>query len=225
MRGEERRPLETVIRVRPGGALGGPPGPGRERRSVRFVVGGWLLGTCRAETCRRHRSETTPLRPSPGINARHRRLDCSAIGFASDHEEFVLEPARFRVPYTIFKEFAFSSAHHIPGHPGKCRFLHGHNYRVRVFVRADTLDSIGMVLDFARLKALTEEEIGHFDHKVINDFPPFDTVSPTAEELAGFVYERLSARLDDEPGCSERGVSVARVEVWENTTSCAIYEP
>ena len=34
MRGEERRPLETVIRVRPGGELGGPPGLGRGRRSV-----------------------------------------------------------------------------------------------------------------------------------------------------------------------------------------------
>lgn len=129
------------------------------------------------------------------------------------------------MPYTIFKEYAFAAAHHIPGHPGKCRFLHGHNYRVRVFLRAQKLDTIGMVLDFARLKALTEEVVGHFDHRVINDFPPFDSVSSTAEELSAYVYEGISERMAKEEGCAERGVEVAKVEVWENPTSCAIYEP
>ena len=129
------------------------------------------------------------------------------------------------MPYTIFKEFAFSAAHHIPGHPGKCRFLHGHNYRIRVHVRAERLDGIGMVIDFARLKDLTEEVVGHFDHRVINDFPPFDTVSPTAEELSAFVYRGMAERLAKEDGCAERGVEVARVEVWENPTACAVYEP
>ena len=62
-------------------------------------------------------------------------------------------------------------------------------------------------------------------HALINDFPPFDTVSPTAEEMARFTFDGLSVRLVDEAGCAERGVAVARVEVWENDRSGAIYEP
>ena len=123
------------------------------------------------------------------------------------------------MPYTIFKDFTFAAAHHIPDHPGKCRFLHGHNYKVRVHLRAEKLDRIGMVLDFADLKRLTEEVVGPWDHQVINDFAPFDQLPPTAEMLASHIFEAMARRLEDPR------VSIARVEVWESDSSCAVYEP
>ena len=128
------------------------------------------------------------------------------------------------MPYTIFKEFAFAAAHHIPDHPGKCRHMHGHNYRIRVFIQADRLDSIGMVMDFSHIKAMLKDVVGHFDHRVINDFPPFDTQPPTAEVLSEFVYRGIEERMDAQER-EERGLRVAKVEVWENRTSCATYEP
>jgi len=89
---------------------------------------------------------------------------------------------------------------------------------------ADKLDSIGMVIDFAHIKAMMKEVVGHFDHRVINDFPPFDELHPTAEQLSEYVFRGIEERVDNlEP--SPRRVRVARVEVWENETSCAIYEP
>ena len=128
------------------------------------------------------------------------------------------------MPYTIFKEFAFAAAHHIPDHPGKCRHMHGHNYRIRVFIQAERLDPIGMVMDFSHIKAMLKEVVGHFDHRVINDFPPFDTQPPTAEVLSEFVYRGIEERLEAKDR-EERGLRVAKVEVWENRTSCATYEP
>lgn len=127
------------------------------------------------------------------------------------------------MPYTIFKEFGFAAGHHIPNHPGKCRNLHGHNYRTRVFLRADELDELGMVFDFGRLKALMNEVVGRFDHRVINDLPPFDEIGPTAENLSHHIYTEVSRRLGDDPTASGR-VEVAKVELWENDTCCAIYE-
>ena len=127
------------------------------------------------------------------------------------------------MPYTVFKEFAFAAGHFIPDHPGKCRNMHGHNYRVRVFLRADELDRIGMVYDFAHLKAMMNDAVGDFDHQVINDIPPFDTLSPTAENMAAYVFERTATLLADDAEAADR-VSVVRVELWENDTSCAIYE-
>ena len=70
--------------------------------------------------------------------------------------------------HTIFKDFSFSAAHAIRGHTRGCENLHGHNYRVRVHVRAHRLDELGMVLDFADLKAIMQEVLGPFDHRVIN---------------------------------------------------------
>ena len=91
--------------------------------------------------------------------------------------------------YTICKDFFFSAGHFIRGHQGGCENLHGHNYRVRVCVASKELDSLGMVMDFADLKEITEKVVGKFDHRVINDIPPFDQRNTTAELFASFVFE------------------------------------
>jgi len=120
--------------------------------------------------------------------------------------------------FTVFKEFSFAAAHAIRGHTRGCQNLHGHNYRVRVLVASETLDELGMVIDFADLKAIVEAVVGKFDHAVINDHAPFDAErNTTAEELARFIHEQVSARLP-------AGRTVRRVEVWETDSSCASYE-
>jgi 6-pyruvoyltetrahydropterin/6-carboxytetrahydropterin synthase len=125
--------------------------------------------------------------------------------------------------HRIFKDFTFAAAHAIRGHTRGCENLHGHNYRVRVHVAATELDELGMVLDFADLKAMVQEILGPFDHRVINEVPPFDVRNTTAERLSEFVFEEVTKRLAGSGGSGR--VSVARVEVWENETACAIYEP
>jgi 6-pyruvoyltetrahydropterin/6-carboxytetrahydropterin synthase len=127
-----------------------------------------------------------------------------------------------RAMHTIFKDFTFSAAHAIRGHTRGCENLHGHNYRVRVHLAAERLDELGMVLDFADVKAMMQEILGPFDHRVINDIPPFDERNTTAELVSLYVYDEVERRLG---GLNEPGrVRVARVEVWENDTACAIYE-
>ena len=146
--------------------------------------------------------------------------------------------------HTICKDFTFAAAHAIRGHTGGCENLHGHNYRVRVHLQAQSLDNLGMVLDFADLKAIMQEVLGPFDHRVLNEVPPFDERNTTAELLAQHVYEEVSRRLAAGTGAAAGAVGrearggdvvgeggetgrirVARVEVWENDTSCAAYEP
>ncbi len=122
--------------------------------------------------------------------------------------------------FTICKDFTFAAAHAIRGHTGGCQNLHGHNYRVRVHLRAAELDGLGMVLDFADLNAMLAEVLVPFDHRVINDVPPFDERNTTAELLSEFVFREVERRLTG----GER-VRVARVEVWENDASCAIFDP
>jgi 6-pyruvoyltetrahydropterin/6-carboxytetrahydropterin synthase len=121
--------------------------------------------------------------------------------------------------YTVFKDFTFSAAHAIRGHTRGCENLHGHNYRVRIHVRASELDALGMVIDFADLKTVAQEVLGPFDHRVINEIPPFTERNTTAELLSEFVFREVARRLDD------ARLQVAKVEVWENDSACAIFEP
>jgi 6-pyruvoyltetrahydropterin/6-carboxytetrahydropterin synthase len=127
--------------------------------------------------------------------------------------------------HTIFKDFHFAAAHAIRGHTRGCQNLHGHNYRVRVHLAAGRLDGLGMVLDFADLKAIMQEILGPFDHQVINEIPPFDERNTTAELLSQYVFEEVGKRLSEgAEGTEQDRVKVTRVEVWETETSCAIYE-
>ncbi len=128
-----------------------------------------------------------------------------------------------RPKFTIFKDFQISAAHAIRGHTRGCQNLHGHNYRVRVHATASELDELGMVVDFADLKAVISEVVGPFDHRVINEVAPFDEINTTAELIAQWVYREVAARVARLPTARDR-VRIDRVEVWETPTSCAIYE-
>jgi 6-pyruvoyltetrahydropterin/6-carboxytetrahydropterin synthase len=118
---------------------------------------------------------------------------------------------------TVLNDLNFSAAHQIRGHQGGCERMHGHNYRVRVVVAAERLDGLGMVVDFADLKRVVSDILGPFDHRVINEIPPFDSRNTTAELLAEWVYEEAARRLG-----SER-LRIDRVEVWENESACAVF--
>lgn len=83
-------------------------------------------------------------------------------------------------------------------------------------LRAVRLGSLGLVLDFAELKRMMNGILDRFDHRVVNDIPPFDERNTTAELFS----EDARLRLAETPR-----VEVSRVEVWENESSCAVYEP
>ena len=105
----------------------------------------------------------------------------------------------------ITRSFDFEAAHVLPWHPGKCRRLHGHNYRFEVTVEGP-LDERGVVLDFDDLKQVVKAEIlDRYDHRFLNDF--FD--NPTAELVAHDVWKRLEAA----------GLTVVRVRLWETADS------
>ncbi|WP_242395086.1 6-carboxytetrahydropterin synthase QueD [Anaeromyxobacter oryzisoli] len=122
--------------------------------------------------------------------------------------------------FEVSKDFGFSAAHQIRLHGGKCERLHGHNWRVRVHVRASQLNAIGMVIDFADLQKLVAEVGGRFDHQHVNQVPPFDEANPTAELLARHFFVEVGRRL---AACEGGRVVVSKVEVWENEGSLAVY--
>lgn len=76
---------------------------------------------------------------------------------------------------------------------------HGHNYVVEVTLAGDPEPETGMVFDLKRLKdTLQREVVEPMDHRFLNrEVPPFDTVVPTAENLAIEVWRRIEPHLGD----------------------------
>lgn len=111
----------------------------------------------------------------------------------------------------------FSSAHCLKGYCGNCSEKHGHNWSVQVFIRSEKLDEIGIAVDFKALKRELDALLGELDHKDLNSIPPFDKLNPTSENIAMYIYKRLSGKLNG------NGVKVYRVRVSENASSGASY--
>lgn len=120
--------------------------------------------------------------------------------------------------YELTVKDHFDAAHSLYGYPGECRNLHGHTWDVEVTVSSPNLDEIGIVYDFKSLKSDLAAVLAPFDHVHINDVAPFTELSPTAENLARVICERLEARVDD---C----VSVVEVAVWESPIARLVYRP
>ena len=121
--------------------------------------------------------------------------------------------------YEVMIQEEFSAAHALRGYRGKCENLHGHNWKVEVYVRGAQLDEIGMLVDFKDLKEATRGVMRYLDHLNLNELKPFDNeLNPSSEHLAGFIFHKVAERIN-----SDR-VKVHKVRVWETPSTCATYE-
>ncbi|HKF56254.1 MAG TPA: 6-carboxytetrahydropterin synthase QueD [Blastocatellia bacterium] len=121
--------------------------------------------------------------------------------------------------YEVMIQEEFSAAHALRGYRGKCENLHGHNWKVEVYVRGAQLDEIGMLVDFKDLKEATRGVMTYLDHLNLNELKPFDNeLNPSSEHLAGFILHKVAERIN-----SDR-VKVYKVRVWETPSTCATYE-
>ncbi len=113
----------------------------------------------------------------------------------------------------IYKEFTFEAAHRLPhlleGH--KCGRLHGHSYRVKIFVRGPVDPTLGWVIDFADIKRAFRPLMESLDHSCLNDVPGLE--NPTSENLARWIWTNLKRELS----------VLSKVEVQETRTSGCVY--
>ena len=112
---------------------------------------------------------------------------------------------------------SFAAAHCLIHYQGECENLHGHNWKVEVSVTANELDKAGLGIDFKTLKTKTNKLLKTLDHRYLNDLPPFQTISPSSENISRFLYGELSKELND------GNVQVDMITVWESDFASASY--
>lgn len=92
--------------------------------------------------------------------------------------------------YRVTKTMEISGAHklNLP-YTSKCENLHGHNWIVTVTCECEDCELYsGMIIDFTHIKEAVQNK---FDHQYLNDIPPFDTINPTAENMARHICDLI----------------------------------
>ena len=130
--------------------------------------------------------------------------------------------------HRVTKTIDFCYGHRLLDYDGKCRYLHGHNGQLEVDVESDTLDDLGMVVDFGEVRDVVKGWIdSELDHRMIlcERDPLLQTLrdageplyvmaeNPTAENIAKHVFN--VAR--------KKGLDVTEVRLWETPSSYATY--
>lgn len=119
--------------------------------------------------------------------------------------------------FDIFIKTHFSAGHHLRDYPGDCEKPHGHNWNVKVTVRATELDSLGMGIDFRTIKDAVNKVMDDIDHCDLNSHPAFQDKNPSSENIAAFIFDSLKTDLH-----SER-YSLYSIQVGETRNSSVIY--
>jgi 6-pyruvoyltetrahydropterin/6-carboxytetrahydropterin synthase len=119
--------------------------------------------------------------------------------------------------YEISSEAGFSAAHHLKNYHGPCENVHGHNWGVRACVQCETLNDLGIGIDFRTLKSALVETVDELDHTDLNSL--FDPAgqNPSSENLAAYIFKKLSARINTAV------CKVTRVEVSETPGNTAAF--
>lgn len=111
----------------------------------------------------------------------------------------------------VRRRFEFEAAHRLPNHPGKCRELHGHSYKLFVKVDRAVDETSGMAIDFSDLKTIVREHVlSRLDHVCVNDL----IENPTAERMAIWIWAELKPAL----------AGLREVELQETSNCSVIYQ-
>ena len=125
--------------------------------------------------------------------------------------------------FEVTVEETFAAGHALRNYHGKCENVHGHNYKIRATLEGERLDVAGLLIDFHDVKRVLNEIIERVDHKFLNDIAPFDTLNPSAENMARWFYEELAKGLA--AALRTTGARLVEVRIWETDTSIAAYRP
>jgi 6-pyruvoyltetrahydropterin/6-carboxytetrahydropterin synthase len=113
----------------------------------------------------------------------------------------------------IYKEFSIEAAHWLPNVPAghKCGRLHGHSFRLQLWVRGPVDPHLGWVQDFAEIKTAFKAIEDQIDHRCLNEVVGLE--NPTSENLARWLFQTLQPTLP----------LLSKVVVQETCTSACVY--
>jgi len=126
----------------------------------------------------------------------------------------------------IYKEVQIDTSHRLLHYEGKCANLHGHRWKVEVWMEGEPDQKTQILIDYSLIKQV----VNKYDHQIIlnredpmvpriREFHPVITTpgDPTSELIAALIRDDLYTI------CKDHGIkaTVPKIRVWESPTSCA----
>ena len=119
------------------------------------------------------------------------------------------------VLFSVSVETHFWASHQLTLPDGSKEPLHQHNWVVTVDVNSSELNSMGLIMDFRRLKTMVDNIVTDFDNIQLEKLDYFQQNNSSAEAVARYIYEKLEPRLSgdlklnyirvaEQPGCSAK---------------------
>lgn len=123
--------------------------------------------------------------------------------------------------FTVKVEARFEAAHFLREYRGISEPLHGHSYKVEaeLAARGGGVDQDAIAVDFVSAKRKLETLARKLDYGCINDVAPFDTINPSAENIAEWFHRELGAAVEDERAL------VTAVTIWEGPVNSVTFRP
>lgn len=88
--------------------------------------------------------------------------------------------------YYVSKRMEVAGCHSLKlSYPSPCQKLHGHNWIITVFCKAESLNADGMIVDFKHIKERIHKKL---DHQNLNEVLDFN---PTAENIAKWITDQI----------------------------------
>jgi 6-pyruvoyltetrahydropterin/6-carboxytetrahydropterin synthase len=122
--------------------------------------------------------------------------------------------------FIVSVETNFEASHQLTLPDGSKEPLHHHNWAVTANVSSDKLDSMGLVMDFSRLKAMVDKTVADFDNVSLDSIDYFRRNNSSAENVAKYIFDKIEPKLPvgvelrsikvmEEPGCSAKFIPTA----------------
>ncbi|MDX9788667.1 MAG: 6-carboxytetrahydropterin synthase QueD [Desulfobacterales bacterium] len=113
----------------------------------------------------------------------------------------------------------FAAAHQLQMVAKKCENLHGHNWKIEVYVAGNELNDAGVLMDFGEIKTAVRSIMNELDHKYLNEIESFKDKNPSSENIARYIAHTLQNKI------GAVGIKVSRVTAWESEDAAATYMP
>lgn len=128
--------------------------------------------------------------------------------------------------YSLTVRDNFMIAHSLDGEIfGPAQDLHGATFVVDATFRRRELDPDGLVVDIGRASEQLGRVLEGLNYRNLDDEPAFSGQNTTAEFLAGVIFERLAAAIEEgELGEGARDLASLRVTLRESHVAWASYE-
>lgn len=120
--------------------------------------------------------------------------------------------------YEILITTEFSAAHQLRLPDGTLEPLHGHNWKVELYLEGDELDQMDVLADFTVVRPQLLAACAELHDTHLNDHPAFQADNPSTERVAKLIHDQLAPKMAET-------VRISRVRVWETSTCAAAYIP